>query len=152
MGGWVSTRASGMKKNTYGNIEDMVCNFTYVTPTGTFTRGSPWPRVSSGPDMSHIVMGSEGNYGIITDVTVRVRPVPQTKIYESMLFKDYEIGIRFMQAVSRTSCWPTSIRLVDNTQFQFGAALKPQDNSKWNEFVDAAKKFFVVNIKGFDPN
>jgi len=154
MGGWVSTRASGMKKNTYGNIEDIVLNCTYVTPTGIFTRTHPWARVSNGPDMQQMIMGSEGNYGIVTDVTVRVRPVPHTKIYESMIFKDYEIGIRFMHAVSKTSSanWPTSIRLVDNTQFQMGASLKPEDHSKWNEFIEAAKKFFVVKIKGFDPN
>lgn len=36
LGGWVSTRASGMKKNTYGNIEQIVESITLVTPTGTF--------------------------------------------------------------------------------------------------------------------
>ena len=152
MGGWISTRASGMKKNTYGNIEDIVCNFTYVTPTGTYTKTQSWPRISNGPDMNHIVMGSEGNFGIITEAIVRVRPIPQAKIYESMIFSNYEIGIKFMHAVSRTSCWPTSIRLVDNTQFQFGASLKPEQHSKWTEFVDSVKKFYVTKVKGFDPN
>lgn len=33
-----------------------------------------------------------------------------------------------------------------------GSSLKPEDNSKWHEFIEAAKKFFVVKIKGFDPN
>lgn len=152
LGGWVSTRASGMKKNTYGNIEDIVCNMTYVTPTGIYSKTQLWPRVSNGPDMHHVVMGSEGNYGIVTDVTIRTRPIPQAKVYDSILFHNYEIGIKFMQAVSKTSCWPTSIRLVDNTQFQFGASLKPESTSKWNDFVEAAKKFFVVKVKGFDPN
>ena len=69
MGGWVSTRASGMKKNTYGNIEDIVCNITIVTPQGTLTKSALWPRVSNGPDLNHVVMGSEGNIGIITDYT-----------------------------------------------------------------------------------
>jgi alkyldihydroxyacetonephosphate synthase len=32
LGGWISTRASGMKKNTYGNIEDIVQGITFVTP------------------------------------------------------------------------------------------------------------------------
>lgn len=36
LGGWISTKASGMKKNVYGNIEDLVVNFTVVTPRGTF--------------------------------------------------------------------------------------------------------------------
>jgi len=117
LGGWVSTRASGMKKNTYGNIEDMLCNLTYVTPTGTYTKTNLWPRISNGPDMHHFVMGSEGNFGIVTEVVLRVRPIPKVKIYDSLIFPNYDIGIKFMHAVSRTSCWPTSLRLVDNTQF-----------------------------------
>lgn len=151
LGGWISTRASGMKKNTYGNIEDIVCNFTYVTPSGTYTKTNLWPRISNGPDLHHIVMGSEGNMGIITEAVIRVRPVPQVKIYDSMIFENFEIGIKFMQAVSRTGYWPASLRLVDNTQFQFGAALKPESSSMWHDFIEAAKKFFVVNVKGFNP-
>ena len=152
LGGWISTRASGMKKNTYGNIEDMLCNVTYVTPTGTYSKTNLWPRVSNGPDMHNIVMGSEGNFGIITEAVIRVRPIPQVKIFDSVIFHNYEIGIKFMKAVSQTQSWPSSLRLVDNTQFQFGAALKPESGSMWEEFVEAAKKFFVVKIKGFDPN
>ena len=67
------------------------------------------------------------------------------------MFPNYEIGIKFMHAVSQTNAWPSSLRLVDNTQFQFGAALKPESNSKWEDFIDAAKKFYVIKIKGFDP-
>ena len=76
LGGWISTRASGMKKNTYGNIEDMLCNVTYVTPSGTYTKSQLWPRISNGPDMHNVVMGSEGNFGIITEAVLRVRPIP----------------------------------------------------------------------------
>lgn len=36
LGGWISTRASGMKKNSYGNIEDIVLNVTMVTSKGTY--------------------------------------------------------------------------------------------------------------------
>lgn len=76
LGGWISTRASGVKKNTYGNIEDIVCNVTIVTPKGTYTKKDLWPRASNGPDINHIVMGSEGNYGIITEAVVKVKPIP----------------------------------------------------------------------------
>jgi alkyldihydroxyacetonephosphate synthase len=36
LGGWISTRASGMKKNTYGNIEDIVQNVKMVTSKGIY--------------------------------------------------------------------------------------------------------------------
>lgn len=52
LGGWLSTRASGMKKNTYGNIEDIVQDMTLVTPTGTYKKAEHWPRVSAGPDFN----------------------------------------------------------------------------------------------------
>jgi alkyldihydroxyacetonephosphate synthase len=77
LGGWVSTRASGMKKNNYGNIEDIVQNITFVTSKGTYNKLDLWPRVSNGPDINHIVMGSEGNLGVVTDVTIKIKKIPQ---------------------------------------------------------------------------
>lgn len=106
-----------MKKNTYGNIEDIVQNVTLVTPMGIYSKASLWPRVSNGPDLNHVVMGSEGNIGIITEAVIKVKPLPQVRIFDSILFPDFEVGIQFMHAVSQTSTYPTSIRLMDNTQF-----------------------------------
>jgi len=65
-------------------------------------------------DLNHVVMGSEGNIGIITDVTIRVKPLPQAQIFDSIIFPNYEVGIQFMNAVSKLKQYPTSIRLVDN--------------------------------------
>lgn len=50
LGGWISTRASGMKKNTYGNIEEIVQGITFITPEGVYKKTEHWPRVSAGPD------------------------------------------------------------------------------------------------------
>ena len=137
VGGWVSTRASGMKKNTYGNIEDILCNVTIVTPSGTYRKSELWPRVSNGPDLNHMVMGSEGNMGIITDATLRVRPLPQKVIYESIIVPNFEVGIKLMHHVSKNkNIWPSSMRLVDNTQFQMGSTMKPAHDSKWEDFID----------------
>ena len=57
LGGWVSTRASGMKKNYYGNIEDIVQNIKFVTSKGTYQKTSEWPRISMGPDINNIIIG-----------------------------------------------------------------------------------------------
>jgi alkyldihydroxyacetonephosphate synthase len=43
-----------------------------------------------------MIMGSEGNLGIITEAVIRVRPLPETRIYDSILFYDWESGIKFM--------------------------------------------------------
>jgi alkyldihydroxyacetonephosphate synthase len=46
---------------------------------------------------------------------------------------------------------PVSIRLVDNKQFQFGQALKPPSNHWSEDAISAAKKWYVLNVKNFDP-
>jgi alkyldihydroxyacetonephosphate synthase len=115
LGGWISTRASGMKKNCYGNIEDIVSNIKLVTCKGTYSKLSQWPRVSNGPDVNNIILGSEGNIGVITESVIRVRPIPEVKTYGSVVFPNFEIGIKFMEEMARGRIWPASIRLVDNT-------------------------------------
>jgi len=60
VGGWVATRSSGMKKNIYGNIEDLVVRIRMVTPSGTMERNFLGPRNSIGPDIQHFMLGSEG--------------------------------------------------------------------------------------------
>lgn len=114
LGGWISTRASGMKKNTYGNIEDIIQNITMVTSKGTYQRLAHWPRMSHGPDVHHLLMGSEGNFGIITEAVIKVKPIPEVRIFESLIFYDWEDGVKFMHACSRLQTYPTSCRLVDN--------------------------------------
>lgn len=60
IGGWVATRASGMKKNIYGNIEDLLVSVKMVTPQGVLQKQGLNPRQSTGPDFNHIILGSEG--------------------------------------------------------------------------------------------
>jgi len=64
--------------------------------------------------MNHLVMGSEGNFGIITEAIIKVKPIPEVRIFDSLLFYDWEDGVQFMHAVSKMKVYPTSCRLVDN--------------------------------------
>ena len=55
-----------------------------------------------------------------------------------------------MRELARIRDWPASARLVDNMQFRFGVALKPEEHSKFKEFMDKVKKYYVTKIKNFD--
>lgn len=101
LGGWISTRASGMKKNTYGNIEEIVQGITFVTPTGTFKKSEHWPRVSAGPDFTEMIMGHEGNMGVVTEAIIRVRPLPEISEFAALIFPNMEVGIKFMEEMSK---------------------------------------------------
>lgn len=54
-----------------------------------------------------------------------------------------------MEEMSKQKMYPTSLRLVDNIQFQFGQALKPEENSRSKKILNEIKKFYLLNIKGF---
>ncbi|XP_074653203.1 alkyldihydroxyacetonephosphate synthase, peroxisomal-like [Tubulanus polymorphus] len=151
LGGWVATRASGMKKNIYGNIEDLLVHVKMVTPKGVMEKSCQGPRISTGPDIHHVIMGSEGTLGVVTEVTMKIRRVPECRKYGSIVFPSFEPGVHCLREIAKQRCAPASIRLMDNDQFQFGAALKPESSSFIHSFLDGIKKFYVTKIKGFDP-
>ncbi|XP_065202121.1 alkyldihydroxyacetonephosphate synthase [Planococcus citri] len=149
LGGWVATRASGMKKNVYGNIEDILIGFRMVTPSGTLQKCCDIPRVSCGPDFTHIVLGSEGTLGIITEITLKIRPKPSFRKYSSFVFKNFESGVKCMREIARQRCQPASVRLMDNEQFKFGQALR-QRTGLLGALKDNLKKFYLFVIKNFE--
>lgn len=55
-----------MKKNRYGNIDNIIVSIKIATPIGTFQKVQNAPRISSGPDIHEFILGHEGNFGIIT--------------------------------------------------------------------------------------
>ncbi|MGH8722532.1 MAG: FAD-binding protein, partial [Burkholderiales bacterium] len=77
LGGWVATQASGMKKNRYGNIEDIVLGVFAMTAQGELARDGAPPRESVGGDPARWLFGSEGRLGIVTRAVVKVRPLPE---------------------------------------------------------------------------
>src|SRR6478736_6101947 len=152
LGGWIATNASGMKKNRYGNIEDLVLDVTVATPAGKLERTSASPRESVGMDLRRLMFGSEGTLGIVTSAVVKIFPLPEVQEYGSVLFPTFEDGFQFMYDLARETTPPASVRLVDNLQFQFGLALKPKSTSALADLKSKAEKFFVTKIKGFEPN
>jgi alkyldihydroxyacetonephosphate synthase len=151
LGGWIATHASGMKKNKYGNIEDLVLDVNVVTTRGVLSRPTVAPRESAGLDPRRWMFGSEGSLGIITHAVVKLFPLPEAQTYDSVLFPDLQDGMGFLYELSREATLPASVRLVDNLQFQLGQCLKPRADGM-KKLVGKAQKFLVTKVKGFDPD
>ncbi len=151
LGGWIATNASGMKKNRYGNIEDLVLDVGVVTASGKLERTSASPRESVGLDLRRLIFGSEGILGIITAAVVKIFPLPGVQKYGSVLFPTFEHGFAFMYDLAREATPPASVRLVDNLQFRFGLALKPKSQGMLADLKSKAERFFVTTVKGFEP-
>ena len=73
VGGWVVTRSSGQQSLRYGRIEQLFAGGRMETPVGPLVLPT-LPAASAGPDLREIVLGSEGRFGILTEVTVRISP------------------------------------------------------------------------------
>ena len=151
LGGWIATNASGMKKNKYGNIEDIVESVTMVTANGVIEQGPAMPRQSMGLQPKDLAFGSEGNFGIITSAVIKIHKVPEAKKYGSLVFPDFQKGTQFLYALTQTGTLPASIRLLDNIQFRFGSALKGEP-TRMEAIMGEIQKFFLLKIKKFDPN
>jgi alkyldihydroxyacetonephosphate synthase len=151
LGGWIATHASGMKKNRYGNIEDLVLDCTVVTAGGRLERRTVSPRESTGLAPWKWVFGSEGTLGIVTSAVVKIFPLPEVRRYGSVLFPSFSDGVTFMRDLAAAGDWPASARLVDNLQFQFGQALKPEPRGL-GAAKSRAEKWFVTRLKGFRPD
>jgi len=151
LGGWIATHASGMKKNRYGNIEDLVLDVHVVTARGALSRtgDSPAPRESVGVDARRWMFGSEGTLGVITHAVVKVFPLPEVEKYDAILFPNFERGVAFLRDLTREGMPPASVRLVDNLQFQLSQMLKPKATG-FKATVRRAEKLFVTKLKGFD--
>ena len=90
VGGWVVTRGAGQNSTYYGKIEDIVVSQEYITPKGKIIT-SHYPREATGPSLNQIMMGSEGTFGVLTEVTLRVfRYMPENRKRYSFMFKDWE--------------------------------------------------------------
>ncbi|QSQ13772.1 FAD-binding oxidoreductase [Myxococcus landrumensis] len=151
LGGWIATNASGMKKNRYGNIEDLVLDMQVVTSQGIVERPRQAPRESVGVNPRQYMFGSEGNFGIITTAVVKLFPVPEVQRYGSVLFPDLKTGLAFLYELQKSGAVPASVRVMDNTQFHFGQALKPAKHGLAAKLKSEVEKVVVTKLKGYDP-
>jgi alkyldihydroxyacetonephosphate synthase len=113
VGGWVATRASGQYSTGYGSIEDLVLDLEAVLPDGSVLRTRRTPRASTGPDLRQIFLGSEGIFGVITEVTFSLRPLPEASRGQAFHFESLAAGVEPIRLLMRAGWRPPVVRLYD---------------------------------------
>ena len=115
IGGFAATRSSGQSSAGYGRFDAMVMALKVATPLGDLELGSS-PANAAGPDLRELVLGSEGAFGVITEVTLKVRPVPEVKVYEGWRFGSFAAGADAMRRLAQGRVLPTVLRLSDEAE------------------------------------
>jgi alkyldihydroxyacetonephosphate synthase len=115
IGGFAATRSSGQDSAGYGRFDDMIRGLRVITPAGVLDLGRA-PQSAAGPDLRQLVIGSEGVFGVITRVRVRVHRAPEATHYEAWSFPDFATGAAALRTVAQTGAGPTVIRLSDEAE------------------------------------
>lgn len=112
LGGWIATRSSGQQSYHYGRIEDLFAGGQVETLQGPLNLPS-LPASAAGPDLKHLILGSEGRLGIITQATVRIRPLPQIETFYGAFFPSWEQGIQTVREIAQARVAVSMARLSD---------------------------------------
>ena len=115
IGGFAATRSSGQSSAGYGRFDALVVGLRVATPRGELRLGSA-PANAAGPDLRQLILGSEGAFGVITEVTVRVRKLPAVKVYEGWSWPSFAAGADAMRTLAQSGLLPTVIRLSDEAE------------------------------------
>ena len=115
LGGFAATRSSGQDSAGYGRFNDMVRGLRMITPAGTLDLGRG-PESAAGPDLRQLLIGSEGTFGVITQVRLRVHRAPEAVRYEAWSFPDFTTGAAALRAIIQNATGPTVVRLSDEVE------------------------------------
>ncbi len=115
VGGFVATRSAGQASTGYGRIDDLVLGLRCAAPAGEVAV-RPFPASAAGPAVRELLVGSEGVLGVITEVTLGLRPLPQARRYEGWSFRSFQEGAEALRAIEQADASPDVARLSDEAE------------------------------------
>ncbi len=122
LGGWIVTRSSGQQSLGYGRIERLFAGGRLEAPAATLDL-PPFAASAAGPDLREVVLGSEGRLGVLTEVTVRVAPLPEAEAFHAAFFPDFESGLEAVREIMQARLPLSMLRLSTPLETQTTLAL-----------------------------
>ncbi len=125
LGGFAAARSSGQASAGYGRFDELVMALKLASPAGTLTVGRA-PRTATGPDLRQLILGSEGAFGVITELTLQVRPAPDERVYDGWRIQSFTEGTGVLRGLAQDGPLPTVLRLSDEAETAIGLARPEQ--------------------------
>ena len=143
VGGWIVTLGSGQQSTHYGDAGDLVISQEYITPAGTFTT-LDYPATATGPKVSDIMLGSEGSFGILVEVTLKVfRYTPQNRQKFAFMFKTWEETVEAAKEITQGEFGNPSVFRISDPE-ETDVALKLYN-------VEGTPIDSLIKLRGFKP-
>ncbi len=122
VGGWVVTRSSGQQSLRYGRIEQLFAGGRLETPVGTLTLPT-FPAASAGPDLRELVLGSEGRFGVLTEATLRVSPLPEHESFHALFFPHWDAAEAAVRELVQRKLLLSMLRLSNGIETETNLTL-----------------------------
>ncbi|MBI5503531.1 MAG: FAD-binding oxidoreductase [Deltaproteobacteria bacterium] len=136
VGGWVLALGSGQASTYYGDAYHIVMSQEYVTPAGII-KTHDIPGTATGPKVNDIMKGSEGAYGVLVEVTMRIfRYVPGSRQRFSYMFPSWEAAVEASREIAQGEFGlPAVFRISDPEETEIGLKLKGFNDGLFGRYM-----------------
>ena len=113
VGGAISTNGVGYRAAAFGPMGNQVVALEAVLPDGRVISTLPVPKYSSGPNLNHLFIGSEGVFGVITKATIQVFRLPEARVFNAVDFDDFDHGFQGAAELLALGIRPTLLDMAE---------------------------------------
>jgi alkyldihydroxyacetonephosphate synthase len=113
VGGTISTNSLGYLGGKYGAMGDQVLGVEAVLPTGEIVATRGVEKSSTGPGLHRLFIGAEGCFGVVTRATLRLFPLPQTRLLQAWKFENFDAGFAAINALLQAGVRPGLLEYGD---------------------------------------
>ena len=129
LGGMAATSASGTMAVKYGTMRTVVSGLTVVLPNGEIVRtGTRTKKTSAGYNLTNLFIGSEGTLGIITEVHLRLSPIPENIMSAVCHFPDLESAVLTAQEIIQYGIPIARIEMLNKDQMEISINYSKLEN------------------------
>jgi alkyldihydroxyacetonephosphate synthase len=143
LGGWIAAKGSGQQSGKYGKIERLTVSMKLITTEGNIITAK-LPPSSMGPDLNSIFTGSEGIFGIISEATMKIQKLPDSRKYFAILFPSFADGVGFIKDIHARNIKFSMARLSDEEETTLFSQLN--DLGKTNSLSRKFKKYLTRKV------
>jgi alkyldihydroxyacetonephosphate synthase len=143
VGGWVATRSAGQESIGFGRIEELFAGGRLVAPAGRLDL-APFPASAAGPDLRHVVLGSEGRLGIVSETVLRTTGMPEAHPVVGFALRDWASGVACARELASLGRPLSMIRLSSAAETRTTFALAAGRRS-----VNLLARY--LRLRGFGP-